>query len=147
MVAVAGLLATLEQLRVVGNPPDLGRPPDADTRRPDGRLAIDAVSVAPVWREFLAEVLTPGNRYLVVTARNQPSLHRFFRQALADVDSVDVIQDRRIRPRRQRRGSAAVERRRGDRRSRSDAEAELRFLGFTFVHLPEATGRLPQRGP
>ncbi len=63
---------------------------------------------------------------VLVVPRGQVDLCRSLRQSFGDDAAVQIVLDRRVTDRRGRADLHRAERRRGDRRLRSDREAELR---------------------
>lgn len=68
-----------------------------------------------------------------VVARDQPALYDSLRREFWTEPEVQVLLDRRFGDRRLRRTVPAPERRRADRRSRWDLDAQLRTLGWAVV--------------
>ncbi len=81
---------------------------------------------------------------LCIVAQQDLKLFDYLRQSFASSDTVEVIIDRRRRPRRWRETIYPLDRRRGERR-RHNIDAELQNLGWVLVRrvLPafdEASG-------
>jgi hypothetical protein len=68
---------------------------------------------------------------LVIVARAQPTRYDYLRHVYGG-QVVDVIMDRRMDVRRDRRAAVAVDRRRSERRRR-DVSGDLETLGWTLV--------------
>lgn len=75
---------------------------------------------------------------IFVVARDQPVLFETLRREFSSDREIDVIMDRRHTERRQAVVPYAEERRRAERRVRSDAEAQLKSLGWALVRSPRA---------
>jgi len=75
------------------------------------------------------------SRYLLVVARHHREFYENIRRALAGHERVQVILDRRVSERRQGQASAPLERRRGERRSTSAIDEQLRTFGWALVPL------------
>jgi hypothetical protein len=75
------------------------------------------------------------SRYFLVVARHHREFYENIRRALAGHDRVQVILDRRTSQRRQGQASPGLERRRGERRSTSAIDDQLRTLGWALVPL------------
>ena len=82
-------------------------------------------------------------RQLVIVAGNRRPLYEYLERVFAGNETVRVFLDRRVGERRAHSGSAAVERRHGDRRSARKIDGLLRAIGWVIVALdaPE-----PRRG-
>ena len=86
----------------------------------------------------------PAPTYLLVVARQQRQFYDAIRRAFADHKAVKVILDQRVSERRQGKGTALPDRRRGDRRRTSPAvEEQLRTLGWSLVPLDSLTSKRP----
>ena len=82
---------------------------------------------------------------LIVVPRTGLEACRSLRRAFGEDSTVQVIVDRRLTERRIRADTYRPERRRGDRRLRSDADAELRI--DRWVAVPRASGQIDFREP
>lgn len=76
----------------------------------------------------------PTPRHLLIVARSEPTVYEYVKRTFAGEDSVEVIMDRRLGERRRASASAAVERRRADRRSAPPIHDRLRSPGWAVVH-------------
>jgi hypothetical protein len=74
-------------------------------------------------------------KHLLIVARHRRELYEEIKRAFAGHDSVQVVLDRREGERRQGKGSAAVDRRRRNRRTRSGIDEQLRTIGWSLVLL------------
>jgi hypothetical protein len=74
-------------------------------------------------------------RHLLVVARHRRELYEEIKRAFAGHETVQVILDRRVSERRQRKGTSVLNRRRHDRRSRSTIDEQLRTIGWSLVLL------------
>jgi hypothetical protein len=81
-----------------------------------------------------AEELTIA-KHLLVVARHRRELYEEIKRAFAGHESVQVILDRRLGERRQRKGPAATDRRRRSRRAHSAIDEQLRTIGWALVLL------------
>lgn len=70
---------------------------------------------------------------LFIVATDQLRVYQHLEQEIAKLKNVELITDRRRKPRRQREVTVAMERRRDDRRKRPDVEKQLRQLGWSLV--------------
>ena len=73
------------------------------------------------------------NRFLFVISRQQPQLYEYVRSAFSPEEEVRVIVDRRVADRRRASAPGSAERRRSDRRVRTDVVEELKARGCAFV--------------
>lgn len=80
-----------------------------------------------------------GTADLFVVARDKVKLHEYLTQTFSSPGNVQVVLDRRVANRRQRDAAEALERRRSDRRSRPEVDAELQTLGYASV-LAQSSG-------
>jgi hypothetical protein len=74
-------------------------------------------------------------RQLVIVSRQHPDLYVYLRDRFAAEGDVEVLLDRRLGERRREQTAVARERRREDRRSRSDIDALLRSRSHVIVNL------------
>src|SRR5215471_18456467 len=74
-------------------------------------------------------------KHLLIVARHRRELYEEIKRAFAGHESVQVVLDRREGERRQAKGSAAVDRRRRNRRTRSGIDEQLRTIGWSLVLL------------
>ena len=75
----------------------------------------------------------PAPHVLFIVATDQLRVYQHLEQEIAKLKNVELITDRRRRPRRHREVTIAMERRRDDRRKRPDVEKQLRQLGWSLV--------------
>jgi hypothetical protein len=73
------------------------------------------------------------NAHLFIVAWNRPDLWDYWKRWFSGVENVEVILDRRRGERRRAPQAFEPERRRAERRSRSDIDDELRNGGFAIV--------------
>jgi septal ring factor EnvC (AmiA/AmiB activator) len=71
-----------------------------------------------------------------IVARRHPELFDYLSERFADDPNVTVVLDRRLAPRRRRALPAAAERRRVDRRTRPEVEAQLRATSLAIATQP-----------
>lgn len=76
-------------------------------------------------------------RTLFVVSRQDRDLYTYLRERFATDTAVEVILDRRVLDRRERRPSGTIERRRADRRRRPEVEAELQTRSHAILTLPD----------
>jgi len=74
-------------------------------------------------------------RTLFVVSRRNQDLHQYLRERFASDPAVEVILDRRIAQRRQRRLPVDAERRRADRRQRPEVEVELQSHSHAIISI------------
>jgi hypothetical protein len=72
-------------------------------------------------------------RELFIVARDRADLYRYLSQTFADAENVEVIWDRREGERRRSSNGVALDRRRGDRRTRLSADEDLKSVGYVFI--------------
>lgn len=82
---------------------------------------------------------------LIVVPRTGQDTCRSLSHTFADDSTVQVIVDRRLTDRRARAGTYQPERRNGDRRTRPDADAELRV--DRWIAVPRVSGQIDFRDP
>jgi hypothetical protein len=75
----------------------------------------------------------PAPHVLFIVATDQLRVYQHLEQEIAKLKNVELITDRRRKPRRQRELTIAMERRNDDRRKRPDVEKQLRQLGWSLV--------------
>jgi hypothetical protein len=80
-------------------------------------------------------------KHLLVVARHRRELYEQIKRAFAGHETVQVVLDRRVRQRRERKETPGLERRRQDRRSRSAIDEQLRTIGWALVLLDLAKSR------
>ena len=74
-------------------------------------------------------------KHLLVVARHRRELYEEIKRAFAGHESVQVILDRRVSQRREKKGQPMLDRRRNERRSRSVIDEQLRTIGWSLVLL------------
>ena len=74
-------------------------------------------------------------RQLVIVSRQHPDLYVYLRDRFAAGADVEVVLDRRLGERRREQTAVARERRRRDRRSRPDIDAQLHSRSHVIVTL------------
>lgn len=70
---------------------------------------------------------------LFIVNREEPNLYEALRREFAGERRVEVIIDRRFGEQRREQAPFAEERRRGERRTRAEADAHLRAVGWAVV--------------
>jgi hypothetical protein len=75
----------------------------------------------------------PAPNVLFIVAMDQLRVYQHLEQEIAKLKNVELITDRRRKPRRQRETAIAVDRRKEDRRKRPDVERQLKQLGWSLV--------------
>jgi hypothetical protein len=79
-------------------------------------------------------------RFLFIVARHLPRVYDHLCEQFASEPTVDVIMDRRKGDRREPEivvPPPGPERREGERRRNSDADEQLRVMGYAFVRLAD----------
>jgi hypothetical protein len=76
-------------------------------------------------------------RNVFVVSRRHPDLYEYLRERFASDQAVEVILDRRIGQRRRARRPPDTERRRADRRSRPEVEAELETRSHAIITISD----------
>jgi hypothetical protein len=76
-------------------------------------------------------------RHLFIVSRDELELYAYLKEQFGPDSEVEVILDRRRAERRVSSGTAASDRRRRDRRTRADVQAELRLESHVFVTVEE----------
>lgn len=77
-----------------------------------------------------------ARRHLFIVSRVHPSLFEYLREQFSPEADVEIILDRRRAERRRAREAFGFDRRRTDRRTRPEVDAELRSASHVFVSLP-----------
>ena len=80
-------------------------------------------------------------KHLLVVARHRRELYDEIKRAFAGQESVQVILDRRVNQRRQKKNASMLDRRRNERRSRSAVDEQLRTIGWSLVLLDLARAK------
>ena len=80
-------------------------------------------------------------KHLLVVARDRRELYEEIKRAFAGHETVQVILDRRVSQRREKKNSARLDRRRNERRSRSAMDEQLRTIGWSLVLLDLARAK------
>jgi hypothetical protein len=75
-------------------------------------------------------------RRLVIVSREHPDLYVYLRDRLAADPDVEMILDRRLGERRRELQPTQPQRRRRDRRTRPEVDADLRLRSHVIVTLP-----------
>jgi hypothetical protein len=76
--------------------------------------------------------------HLFIVSRQEPDMYRYLSREFSTESDVDVILDRRYGERRargERRATPRGDRRRTERRSKTDLRGQLSTLGYAFVRL------------
>jgi hypothetical protein len=117
-----------------------GGSPAAKIVSPASKLTSPAAKPAPplskLRRSGTARIVKKGGpapHVLFIVATDQLRVYQHLEQEIAKLKNVELITDRRRKPRRQREVTIAVERRGDDRRKRPDVEKQLRQLGWSLV--------------
>ena len=97
-------------------------------------------SARRTFRRRAAEELAIA-KHLLVVARHRQELYEAVKRAFAGHETVQVILDRRVSERRQRKGAPTLDLRRHDRRSRSTIDEQLRTIGWSLVLLDLAKSK------
>jgi hypothetical protein len=85
----------------------------------------------------------PAPNVLFIVAMDQLRVYQHLEQEIAKLKNVELITDRRRKPRRQREVATPVDRRKEDRRKRPDVERQLKQLGWSLVR----TVKIPPAPP
>jgi hypothetical protein len=72
-------------------------------------------------------------RVLFVVARSEESLHSYLTKSFSDLETVQVLLDRRLSERRHTQAPTGSERRRGSERRNHDVSRSLAELGWAVV--------------
>jgi hypothetical protein len=80
-------------------------------------------------------------KHLLVVARHRRELYEEIKRAFAGHETVQVILDRRVSQRREKKNSPMLDRRRNERRSRSAMDEQLRTIGWSLVLLDLARAK------
>ncbi len=75
-------------------------------------------------------------RRFVIVSREHPDLYVYLRDRLAADRDVEMILDRRLGERRGEQRPSHPQRRRRDRRSRPEVDADLRLRSHVIITLP-----------
>ena len=75
----------------------------------------------------------PAPNVLFIVAMDQLRVYHHLEQEIAKLKNVELITDRRKKPRRQKDVAVAAERRKEDRRKRPDVDRQLKQLGWSLV--------------
>jgi hypothetical protein len=79
----------------------------------------------------------PMARHLFLVSRHEARLYEYLLERFRDDGNVEVILDRRRGERRGRPHGQESDRRRSDRRTRREVDAELRIRSHVILTLPE----------
>ena len=104
--------------------------------KPGSPAAKPAPPLSKLRRSGTARIVKKGGpapHVLFIVATDQLRVYQHLEQEIAKLKNVELITDRRRKPRRQREVTIAVERRGDDRRKRPDVEKQLRQLGWSLV--------------
>src|SRR5215468_7642225 len=82
-----------------------------------------------------------ATKHLLVVARNRRRLYEELKRVFAGHETVQVILDRRLGQRRQRKVVPELDQRRRDRRTRSAMNDQLRTIGWSLMLLDLARSR------
>jgi len=74
-------------------------------------------------------------RYRFVVKRDNEPLYEYLVRALAELDEVEVILDRRVEPRRRGPGPPGRERHGTERRVQTRVDDGLREFGWAFIKI------------
>ena len=75
----------------------------------------------------------PAPNVLFIVAMDQLRVYHHLEQEIAKLKNVELITDRRKKPRRQKDVTVPAERRKEDRRKRPDVDRQLKQLGWSLV--------------
>ena len=75
----------------------------------------------------------PAPNVLFIVAMDQLRVYHHLEQEIAKLKNVELITDRRKKPRRQKDVTVPSERRKEDRRKRPDVDRQLKQLGWSLV--------------
>jgi hypothetical protein len=104
----------------------------AEARRSMNRPDVGDGGVPTVRRPRASAAPAPGQgRLLLIVSRTTPDRQAYF-EHMYNNGTVEVLADRRVAQRRQRRTMMAIERRGADRRRR-DVSEDMRLYGWTLV--------------
>jgi hypothetical protein len=85
-------------------------------------------------------------RHLFIVSRDELELYAYLREQFGPDSEVEVILDRRRSERRVSHRSVSSDRRRRDRRTRANLQAELRLQSHVFLTVAEdQDDRVPSR--
>ena len=76
-----------------------------------------------------------------LVSRHRRELYEEIKRAFAGHETVQVILDRRVSQRREKKNSPMLDRRRNERRSRSAMDEQLRTIGWSLVLLDLARAK------
>jgi hypothetical protein len=82
-----------------------------------------------------------GRRYLFIVSRRDRSLYQYAVRVFGRTPEIQVIYDRRQVERRRTSQTPAVDRRRSDRRVRTQVDADIRDYGSAMVRIGERDAR------
>jgi hypothetical protein len=75
-------------------------------------------------------------RVVFVVARSEERLYAYLKESFSDLETVQVLMDRRLSDRRQTQAPTDVDRRRGTDRRAHDVSRSLEELGWAVVRRP-----------
>jgi len=74
-------------------------------------------------------------------ARQRRELYEEIKRVFASQESVLVILDRRVNPRREKKNAPMLDRRRNERRARAAVDEQLRAIGWSLALLDPTRAR------
>ncbi len=80
---------------------------------------------------------------LFVVSRDSVKRYEDLKRAFSDREAVAVILDRRRGERRRPDARPGADRRRADRRSRPEIDAELKSIGYSVIRIPNTGPQHP----
>lgn len=95
----------------------------------------------------MADGPTQESAMLFIVAREQPTLYETLLREFGAERNVAVLYDRRFGERRRQQVTRPDERRRGERRSRPDVDAQLQSLGWALVRRARSAARPGGQAP
>jgi len=75
------------------------------------------------------------SRYLIIVARERRDLYEYLRRVFVREPGIEVVLERRTAERRTASGVRPLDRRRRERRNRSQMDVEMRRFGFGVARL------------
>ena len=117
-------------------PPPPPSKPSSPASKPPSSMAKPAPPLAKLRRTGNARIVKKGGpapHVIFIVATDQLRVYQHLEQEIAKLKNVELITDRRRKPRRQREMTIPMERRGEERRKRPDVEKQLRQLGWSLV--------------